>query len=124
MYTLFSQSTTSALKSIRQNEAMIKKVYVPKYLYPLANICFNYILFLISLVVLAVVALVLGVFPTWRTLLAIVPLLNLFLLSIGAGMILATNRRVFPGYGISVERCVDADYVYLCDFLLPKEDFE
>ena len=67
MYTLFSQSTTSALKSIRQNEAMIKKVYVPKYLYPLANICFNYILFLISLVVLAVVALVLGVFPTWRT---------------------------------------------------------
>ena len=56
MYTLFSQSTTSALKSIRQNEAMIKKVYVPK----------------------------------WRTLLAIVPLLNLFLLSIGAGMILAT----------------------------------
>ena len=90
MYTLFSQSTTSALKSIRQNEAMIKKVYVPKYLYPLANICFNYILFLISLVVLAVVALVLGVFPTWRTLLAIVPLLNLFLLSIAAGMILAT----------------------------------
>ena len=45
---------------------------------------------LISLVVLAVVALVLGVFPTWRTLLAIVPLINLFLLSIGAGMILAT----------------------------------
>ena len=90
LLTLFSQSTTSALKSIRQNEAMIKKVYVPKYLYPLANICFNYILFLISLVVLAVVALVLGVFPTWRTLLAIVPLLNLFLLSIGAGMILAT----------------------------------
>ena len=61
MYTLFSQSTTSALKSIRQNEAMIKKVYVPKYLYPLANICFNYILFLISLVVLAVVALVLSI---------------------------------------------------------------
>ena len=95
MYTLFSQSTTSALKSIRQNEAMIKKVYVPKYLYPLANICFNYILFLISLVVLAVVALVLGVFPTWRTLLAIVPLLNLFLLSIGVGMILATNGVYF-----------------------------
>ena len=47
-------------------------------------------MFLISLVVLAVVALVRGAFPTWRTLLAIVPLLNLFLLSIGAGMILAT----------------------------------
>lgn len=90
MYTLFSQSTTSALKSIRQNEAMIKKVYVPKYLYPLANICFNYILFLISLVVLGAVALVLGVYPTWRTLLAVVPLAVLFLLSVGVGLILAT----------------------------------
>lgn len=90
MYTLFSQSTTSALKSIRQNEAMIKKVYVPKYLYPLANICFNYILFLISLVVLGAVALVLGVYPTYRTLFAIVPLCILFLLSVGVGMILAT----------------------------------
>ena len=90
MYTLFSQSNTSALKSFRQNEAMIKKVYVPKYLYPLANICFNYILFLISLVVLGVVALVLGVFPTYRTLLAIIPLMTLFLLSVGVGMLLAT----------------------------------
>lgn len=90
MYTLFSQSTTSALKSIRQNEAMIKKVYVPKYLYPLANICFNYILFLISLVVLGAVALILGVYPTWRTLLAVVPLAVLFLLSVGVGLVLAT----------------------------------
>ena len=90
MYTLFSQSTTSALKSIRQNESMIKKVYVPKYLYPLANICFNYILFLISLVVLGAVALVLGVYPTWRTLLAVVPLAVLFLLSVGVGLILST----------------------------------
>lgn len=90
IYTLFSQSTTSALKSVRQNEAMIKKVYVPKYLYPLANIVFNYILFLISLVVLAVVSLVLGVYPTLRIFLAIVPLLNLFLLSVGVGLIMAT----------------------------------
>ncbi len=90
MYTLFSQSTTSALKAIRQNEAMIKKVYVPKYLYPLANICFNYILFLISLIVLGAVSLVLGVYPTYRTLFAIVPLAVLFLLSVGVGLILAT----------------------------------
>lgn len=90
LYTLFSQSTTTALKSIRQNEGMIKKVYVPKYLYPLAGITFNYVLFLISLVVLAIVSLFLGVYPTVRVLLAIVPLLVLFLLSVGVGMILAT----------------------------------
>ncbi|MBQ8924609.1 MAG: ABC transporter permease [Lachnospiraceae bacterium] len=90
VYTLFSQSSTAALKSIRANQGMIKKVYVPKALYPLSAITFNYILFLISLVVLLGVSLVLGIYPTWRVLLAIVPLLALFLLSIGAGLILST----------------------------------
>ena len=90
IYTLFSQSTTTALKSIRQNQAMIKKVYVPKYLYPLSGIAFNYILFLISLAVLFMVSLVLKVYPTPRLLLAIVPMIVLFLLSIGVGLILST----------------------------------
>lgn len=90
IYTLFSQSSTAALKSIRANQGMIKKVYVPKALYPLSAITFNYILFLISLVVLLGVSLVLGVYPTWRVLLAAVPLLVLFLLSVGAGLILST----------------------------------
>lgn len=90
IYSLFSLSTTNALKSIRQNEGMIKKVYVPKYLYPLSGIVFNYVLFLISLVVLAVVALVLGVMPTPRIFLSVVPLIVLFLLSVGVGLILAT----------------------------------
>ena len=90
IYTLFSQSSTAALKSIRANQGMIKKVFVPKALYPLSAITFNYILFLISLVVLLGVSLVLGVYPTWRVLLAVIPLLILFLLSVGAGLILST----------------------------------
>ena len=52
LYSFFSQSTKAALKSIRQNSAMIKKVYVPKYLYPLSSVLFNYVIFLISLIVL------------------------------------------------------------------------
>lgn len=95
IYSLFSQSTTAALKSIRANEGMIKKVYVPKYLYPLSGIVFNYILFLISLVVLVAVSLVLKVYPTLYLLLAIVPLLVLLLLSIGVGLILATIAAFF-----------------------------
>ena len=90
VYSLFSQSTTAALRSVRQNESMIKKVYVPKYLYPLSSVCFNYVLFLISLLVLFAVSLVLGVFPTWRVLLMVVPLAVLFVMAVGIGMMLAT----------------------------------
>lgn len=90
LYSFFSQSTKAALKSIRQNSAMIKKVYVPKYLYPLSSVLFNYVIFLISLVVLALVSVILGVKPTWYLLQAPVALILILLIAYGCGMILAT----------------------------------
>lgn len=95
IYTLFSLSTGNALKSIRNNQAMIKKVYVPKYMYPLSGITFNYVLFLISLVVLLFVSIVLKVYPTLYILLAVVPLAVLFIMSMGVGLILATAGVFF-----------------------------
>ncbi|MBO5389646.1 MAG: ABC transporter permease [Lachnospiraceae bacterium] len=95
IYSLFSQSTTTALKSIRQNEGLIKKVHVPKVLYPASAVVFNYILFVISLVVLAGVSLVLGVYPTVRILFVIIPLAVLFVMSIGVGLVLSTLGTFF-----------------------------
>ena len=95
LYSMFSDSTKAAMRSIRSNSAMIKKVYVPKYLYPLSSVIFNYVIFLLSLLVLFIVALVVGVYPTWYLLQAVVPLLNLFLLSLGIGMILGTFSVFF-----------------------------
>lgn len=90
LYSYFSLGTTSALKSIRANQSMIKKVYVPKYLYPLSSILFNYVIFIISLIVLAGTMAVFQVKPTIYLFQIFVPLLNLLLLTIGCGMILAT----------------------------------
>lgn len=95
LYSMFSTSTTAAMKSIRTNSAMIKKVYVPKYLYPVAAILYNYIIFLLSLIVLAIVSIVLGVRPTLYLLQAFIPLLNLLLVALGVGMILSTFAVFF-----------------------------
>lgn len=95
IYTLFSQATGGALRSVRTNQGMIKKVYVPKYLYPLSGIVYNYVLFLISLVVLFAVSISLKVYPTLYMLLAVVPLFVLFVLSVGVGLILATAGVFF-----------------------------
>ena len=75
LYSFYSSATKAALKSIRSNAAMIKKVYVPKYLYPLSTVIYNYIIFLISLVVLAIVGVILGVKPTMYLLQAPVALM-------------------------------------------------
>ena len=90
LYSFYSGSTKSCVRSIRANSGMIKKVYVPKYLYPLSNILSSFVIFLISLIVLVAVGLYFKVTPTLYTLLAPVPVLLLLLLSFGTGMILAT----------------------------------
>ena len=83
IYSYYSTATKSALKSIRDNSAMIKKVYVPKYLYPLSTVIFNYIIFLISLIVLAAVSIVLGIKPTIYLLQAPIALILVLILSSG-----------------------------------------
>ena len=95
LYSFFSNGTKSALKSVRANAGMIKKVYVPKYMYPFASVLSGYVIFLISLLVLAVVATVRGVYPTIRLLWIFVPLLQILLMTAGVGLILATMAVFF-----------------------------
>ena len=95
LYSFFSQGTKTAMRSIRANGGMIKKVYVPKYMYPLSCVIFNFIIFLISLIVLAAVSTVLGVYPSLWTLTAVIPLFTVFLLTLGVGMMLSTMAVFF-----------------------------
>lgn len=95
LFSFFSAGTTTALRSIQQNAGMIKKVYLPKYLYPLSCILYNYVIFALSLIVLAIVSLVLKVYPTFYTLLAIIPMFVLLLFTFSVGMILSTLTTFF-----------------------------
>lgn len=106
LYSFFAQSTKQAMKSIRANRAMIKKVYVPKYIYPLSNILSSYFIFLISMLVLFGAMIIFKVYPTKYIFYAIIPLAVLLVLSLGMGLILATLAVFFR------------DMEYLWDVLL------
>ena len=95
LYTFFADSTKAAMKSIRTNSAMIKKVYVPKYIYPFSAVLSNYVIFLISLIVLFFTAIVFKVVPTVHLLNVILPMLFLLILALGIGLILATMAVFF-----------------------------
>ncbi len=90
LYSFFSTGTKAALKSVSGNASMIKKVYVPKYMYVLSAMISNFITFAISLIVLLGVGIVLKVQPTIYLLEAIIPLIVLFIITSGLGLILAT----------------------------------
>ena len=90
LYSYFSQGSRSALSSIRINAPMIKKVYVPKYLYPVSSVLSNFIIFGISLIDLVGVCFFLKLYPTKQIIWIWVPLGLLLMFTLGASMILAT----------------------------------
>lgn len=90
LYSFFSNGTKVALKSVRKHGSMIGKVYVPKYMYPLSAVVSNYIMFLISLVVLAGVMIFEKVPITVYLLQAFIPMIILLIMTMGVGLILAT----------------------------------
>ena len=95
LYSFFANTTRGALKSVRANASMIKKVYVPKYMYPLASVLSGYVQFLISLVVLAGVAVYCDITPTWHLLESLIPLIVVLILTMGIGLWLSTLAVFF-----------------------------
>lgn len=90
LYSYFSNGTKLALKSIRKNSHMIRKVYVPKYIYPVSSTMSAYVTFIISLIVLVLVAAVKHIKPTVYLIQAVIPLITIFVMVMGLGLILAT----------------------------------
>ncbi len=101
MYEFFTQSTKRAMRSVRNSASVIKKVYVPKYIYPLSNVISTFVTFLISLLVLACFIIYFTLFSdnppniTPYILLSWVPIAILLVLSLGVGMILSTLEVFF-----------------------------
>ncbi|MBR6642141.1 MAG: ABC transporter permease [Lachnospiraceae bacterium] len=95
LYSFFANTTRSSLRSVRANASMIKKVYVPKYMYPVASVLSGYIQFLISLIVLAGVVIFCKVTPTWHLLEAVFPLVIVLVMTLGAGLWLSTMAVFF-----------------------------
>ncbi len=95
IYGYFSTTTKQAMKSIRSNSAMIKKVYVPKYIYPLSSVLSGYVTFAISLIVLVLAMLIFKVPITIYFLGSIYPLIMILIMTLGVSMILSTMNVFF-----------------------------
>lgn len=98
LFSFFTSSTKQAMTAFRRNQAIIKKVYVPKYMYPLSSIFSNFVTFAISLLCLICVWIffkLTGISGggnleiTWYALLCIVPMFLILVFSTGVGLILS-----------------------------------
>lgn len=90
IYASFSEATNFGMQSIVSHAGLIKKIYVPKYFFPLSKVCSSFINSLLAMVSVIPVMLLSGLHFSWINLSIIFPLFYLLLFSIGVGMILST----------------------------------
>ena len=79
IYTFFTDSTNAGMRSIMGNTALIKKCYVPKYIFTLAKVTSSMVDFVFSLGALVIVMIFTRTPVTWAVLFFPVLLLQLFL---------------------------------------------
>lgn len=89
IFNYYQTSTTDAMMSILGNAALIKKVYLPKYMLPLAKILSGGVNLLASFLALLVIMIITGPGVSVNILWAVVPFLCLIVFSFGAGLILS-----------------------------------
>ena len=111
MFQYFSEATNNAMTSVVSNFALISKVYIPKYIFPIAKCIFVGINFVMTLIPWAILIILtqfgLGTYPAsinWYYLLIPYIFLCFFLFTVGIGMLLSCIsvflRDVFYIYGI------------------------
>ncbi len=95
IYNFFNDSTTSALSSIINNASLIKKVYIPKYMFVLSRILSSIINMLASHCALLIVMIVLRSEMHWTMILFPIPVVLLVIFCLGVGLILAAATVKF-----------------------------
>lgn len=95
LFNFFSEGTGSAMSSMLSAAPLIKKVYIPKYIFPLERVCFALVNCLFSFIALIIVMLFTGAKLHLTAFLALYPLLTLFVFTLGVGLMLSAATVFF-----------------------------
>ena len=95
LFNFFNEATSASMSSVLSAAPLLKKVYIPKYIFPLEKCCFAMVNCVFSFVALLLVMIFTGA-PFHLTLIeAVYPLVTLFFFSLGVGLFLAAATVFF-----------------------------
>ena len=89
IFNFYSEATTASMSAIMDNGSLLKKIYVPKYLFVLSRVFSSTINLLASFTALILVMLAMRVELHYTVLLVSIPLIFIVLFSLGVGLILS-----------------------------------
>lgn len=120
LYDFLKLSTNSAMKSVTGNSALLKKTYVPKYIFTLAKITSCMVDMVLSMGALVIVMLITGAKFSWTFLLFPIVVLQIYVFCCGLGFLLATLNVFFRDITY-IYRAVTTAWLYLTPIIYPLE---
>lgn len=120
IFTFVIDCTSNGLTSVIDAAPLIKKVYLPKYIFPLQKCTFAFVNMLFGTIAVLVVMLIQRVPFHWTMLLFFVPMLYAFVFAYGMGLILSALAVFFRDiqYLYSVFTQI---WLYLTPIIYPEE---
>ena len=123
LWNFFNESTNMAMFSVLQNGTLIKKVYIPKFIFPLSRVLSSFITMSFSLAAILIVMLFTKATVYWTILLFWVPLLFLCVFCCGIGLILSALSTYFRDithlYGVMTLAWMYATPIFYDPAILP-----
>lgn len=119
LFNFVTEATNGAMISIINASALIRKVYIPKYIFPMQKCMFSLVNMSFSLIALFLVMIALRVRITWYILLIPIPLVLAFVFALGLGMILATAAVFFRDV-IHLYSVVTMIWMYMTPIIYPE----
>ena len=120
IFNFYNEASTMAMLSILGNAPLIRKVYLPKYLFPMSKVCSCFVNLLTSCIALALVVIVTRTPLTWKLILVVFPIMYVFLFSLGIGIFLSavvvSFRDLQHLYGVII-----TGLMYLTPIFYPLE---
>ena len=120
LFNFMNNSTHQAISSITGNSALLKKTYVPKYIFTLAKITSCLLDLIFSLGALLIVMIVTRARFTWHILLFPVVIFQLYLFCIGLGLFLSQANVFFRDIEF-IYNAVTTAWMYLTPIFYPLE---
>lgn len=125
LWNFFNESTNMAMHSVLQNGALIKKVYIPKFIFPLSRVLSSFVTMSFSLIAILIVMLFTKATVYWTILLFWVPLLFLFIFCCGIGLVLSALSTYFRDithlYGVLTLAWMYATPIFYDPAILPVD---
>lgn len=95
LFNFFSEATSLSITSIIDSSTLIKKVYIPKYIFPMEKVLFGFVNLLFSLIAVIIIFFITKTHVTATILLFPIPLVYMLVFTMGVSLFLSAMAVYF-----------------------------